>query len=42
MDRFTRGFGPACFDAFAIALGLGIEKIVAQMTVDQKGAIEVF
>ncbi len=29
-------------EAFAIALGLGIEKIVAQMTVDQKGAIEVF
>ncbi len=29
-------------EAFAIALGLGIEKIVAQMTVDQKGAITVF
>jgi L-amino acid N-acyltransferase YncA len=29
-------------EAFAIALGLGIEKIVAQMTVDQKGAISVF
>lgn len=29
-------------EAFAIALGLGIEKVVAQMTVDQKGAIEVF
>ena len=29
-------------EAFAIALGLGIEKIVAQMTVDQKGAIAVF
>jgi len=29
-------------EAFAIALGLGIEKIVAQMTVDQKSAIEVF
>lgn len=26
-------------EAFALALGLGIEKIVAQMTVDQKGAI---
>jgi L-amino acid N-acyltransferase YncA len=29
-------------EAFAIALGLGIEKIVAQITVDQKGAIAVF
>jgi L-amino acid N-acyltransferase YncA len=29
-------------EAFAIALGLGIEKVVAQMTVDQKGAIAVF
>jgi L-amino acid N-acyltransferase YncA len=29
-------------EAFAIALGLGIEKIVAHMTVDQKGAIAVF
>jgi L-amino acid N-acyltransferase YncA len=29
-------------EAFAIALGLGIEKIVAQMTVDQKGARAVF
>jgi L-amino acid N-acyltransferase YncA len=29
-------------EAFAIALGLGIEKIIAQMTVDQKGAISVF
>ena len=29
-------------EAFSIALGLGIEKIVAQMTADQKGAIEVF
>jgi L-amino acid N-acyltransferase YncA len=29
-------------EAFAIALGLGIEKIIAQMTVDQKGAIAVF
>ena len=32
----------AAQEAFAIALGLGIEKIVAQMTVDQKGAIAVF
>jgi RimJ/RimL family protein N-acetyltransferase len=29
-------------EAFALALGLGIEKIVAQMTVDQKGARAVF
>jgi L-amino acid N-acyltransferase YncA len=29
-------------EAFAIALGSGIEKIVAQMTADQKGAIAVF
>jgi RimJ/RimL family protein N-acetyltransferase len=29
-------------EAFALALGLGIEKIIAQMTVDQKGARAVF
>jgi L-amino acid N-acyltransferase YncA len=29
-------------EAFAIALSLGLEKMVAQMTVDQKGAIAVF
>ncbi len=29
-------------EAFAIALGLGIEKMVAQMTADQKWAIGVF
>lgn len=29
-------------EAFAIALGLGIEKIIAQMTVDQQGARAVF
>jgi L-amino acid N-acyltransferase YncA len=29
-------------EAFAIALGQGIEKMVAHMTVDQKGAIAVF
>ncbi|HEY6417617.1 MAG TPA: GNAT family N-acetyltransferase [Candidatus Binataceae bacterium] len=29
-------------EAFAIALGQGIEKVVAHMTVDQKGAIAVF
>jgi L-amino acid N-acyltransferase YncA len=29
-------------EAFAVALGLGIEKMIAQMTLDQKGAIAVF
>jgi L-amino acid N-acyltransferase YncA len=29
-------------EAFTLALELGIEKMVAQMTVDQKGAISVF
>jgi L-amino acid N-acyltransferase YncA len=29
-------------EAFIVALGLGIEKMVAHMTVDQKGAIAVF
>ncbi|MGH7842314.1 MAG: GNAT family N-acetyltransferase [Candidatus Binataceae bacterium] len=29
-------------EAFALALGLGIEKIIAQMTVDQQGARAVF
>ncbi len=29
-------------EAFALALGLGLEKMVAHMTVDQKGAIAVF
>jgi RimJ/RimL family protein N-acetyltransferase len=29
-------------EAFALALSLGIEKMVAHMTVDQKGAIAVF
>ena len=29
-------------EGFAVAVGLGIEKIIAQMTVDQKGAIAVF
>jgi RimJ/RimL family protein N-acetyltransferase len=29
-------------EAFAIALGMGIEKMVAQMTADQKRAIDVF
>lgn len=29
-------------EAFALALTMGLEKIIAQMTVDQRGAIEVF
>ena len=29
-------------ECFAIALGLGLEKMTAQMTVDQRGAIAVF
>jgi L-amino acid N-acyltransferase YncA len=29
-------------EAFALALGLGIEKMMAQMTLDQRGAIAVF
>lgn len=29
-------------EAFAVALGLGVEKMIAQMTLDQKGAIAVF
>ncbi len=29
-------------EAFALALAMGLEKIVTQMTVDQRGAIEVF
>ncbi|WBL36363.1 hypothetical protein O0235_01965 [Tepidiforma flava] len=29
-------------EAFANALGLGIEKMIAQMTLDQKGAIATF
>ena len=29
-------------EGFAIALGLGLEKLTAQMTIDQRGAIEIF
>jgi RimJ/RimL family protein N-acetyltransferase len=29
-------------ESFAVALGLGIEKMVAQMTTDQRGALAVF
>ena len=37
-----KGLGRLTQEAFALALELGIEKMVAQMTVDQKGAIAVF
>ncbi len=38
-----KGLGRALTDAiFAQALGRGIEKMVAQMTIDQKGAIATF
>jgi L-amino acid N-acyltransferase YncA len=29
-------------ECFAIAVGLGVDKLMAQMTVDQRGAIDVF
>jgi L-amino acid N-acyltransferase YncA len=42
-DLRSKGLGRRLTEeAFAIALALGIEKIVAQMTTDQKGAIAVF
>ena len=42
-DRGARdSVGLLTQEAFALALELGIEKMVAQMTVDQKGAIAVF
>jgi RimJ/RimL family protein N-acetyltransferase len=38
-----RGVGRALIqESFVFALGLGMEKIVAQMTVDQQGAIALF
>ncbi|CAN5233743.1 GNAT family N-acetyltransferase [soil metagenome] len=40
-----RGFGlgrTLVQESFAMALGLGLEKLVAHMTVDQRGAIAVF
>lgn len=38
-----KGLGRALAqECFAIALGLGIEKLIAYMTVDQRGAIAVF
>ena len=38
-----KGLGRALTqECFAIALGLGIEKLIAYMTVDQRGAIAVF
>lgn len=41
----ARGIGLGCQltqQAFKLALSLGIEKIIAQMTTDQRGALEVF
>ena len=39
----AKGIGRALIqEAFALALSLGLEKLVAQMTVDQRGAIAVF
>jgi len=29
-------------EGFALALNLGLEKLTAQMTIDQRGAIEIF
>jgi L-amino acid N-acyltransferase YncA len=38
-----KGVGRALIEeAFALALNLGLEKLCAQMTVDQRGAIEIF
>jgi RimJ/RimL family protein N-acetyltransferase len=38
-----KGLGRALIqECFALALSLGLEKLVAQMTVDQRGAIAVF
>ena len=38
-----KGLGRALAqECFALALGLGIEKLIAYMTVDQQGAIAVF
>ncbi|GAC1330903.1 MAG: GNAT family N-acetyltransferase [Beijerinckiaceae bacterium] len=38
-----KGVGRALIEeAFALALGLGLEKLSAQMTIDQRGAIEIF
>lgn len=38
-----KGVGRALIEeAFAIALNLGLEKLCAQMTVDQRGAIDIF
>jgi len=38
-----KGVGRALIEeSFAIALSLGLEKLCAQMTVDQRGAIEIF
>jgi RimJ/RimL family protein N-acetyltransferase len=42
-DWRGRGLGRALIqESFALALGLGLEKLVVQMTVDQRAAIAVF
>jgi RimJ/RimL family protein N-acetyltransferase len=42
-DMRGKGVGRVLIqESFVFALGLGIEKIVAQMTVDQQGAIALF
>ena len=42
-DLRGKGLGRALIqECFALALSLGMEKLVAQMTVDQRGAIAVF
>jgi N-acetylglutamate synthase-like GNAT family acetyltransferase len=42
-DGRARGLGRALIqESFLIALGLGLEKLIAQMTVDQRSAIAVF
>jgi len=45
VDPAVRGIGlgqKLTQEAFAIALDMGLEKLMAQMTVDQRGAIGVF
>jgi GNAT superfamily N-acetyltransferase len=42
-DWRGRGLGRALIqESFALALGLGLEKLVVQMTIDQRAAIAVF
>jgi len=45
LEPASRGLGlggKLTQEAFALAIGLGVEKLMAQMTVDQRGAIGVF